>query len=466
MTESFLIYTLRRLPSKEIKALQQLVRCDYFNRRPEVILLCDYIAKGRELTPAGLFAAAFPGKDFDDRSLRHTMSYLLEVARRYLALADFESDAPVYRHALCRSLRRRGLDEMLPFEWTRSEDALSHIPIRDARWHLHQYDLHQERVEAAAARQRSAQIALQPLNQHLTVFYLAEMLRHACSALTHQAIGAKPYDATLLESVLRLSEQGDWLTEHPAVAVYYHLCRCLKEPVAPSHFFAWKLEIAKHAKHFEPTELRGIYLLGINYCIRRMNSGQKEFAREAFELYREGLAQNILLEGGHISGFTYKNIIRIGTVVGENAWVEHFFEQYKPMLHAREREDLYRYNLAFLHFQNQDFAQAMPLLQRLELEDRLNLLDARRMLLRSYYELGEHQALLSLISSFTAFLRRQKDLGYHQDLNLNLLRFTRRLLEILPGDKQAAQKLAYEIQETEHLAEKNWLLEKARRLVT
>jgi len=464
MTESFLLYTLRRLPAKDRKALQQLVRCDYFNRRPEVTRLCDYIAKGRELIPAKLFAAAFPDKDFDDRSLRHTMSYLLDVARRYLALADFESEEPAYRNALCRSLRRRGLDEMLPFEWGRSDEVLARTSARDARWHLHQYDLQQERVEAAAARQRSAQIELQPLHQHLTVFYLAEMLRHACSALTHQAIGAKPYDAELLESVLRLAEQGDWLAEHPSVAMYYHLCLCLKEPLETAHFQSWKSVLAAHAGQFEPTELRGVYLLGINYCIRRMNSGQKEFAREAFELYRAGLAQNLLLEGGRMSGFSYKNIIRIGTVVGEHAWVQGFFEEYKPTLHPREREAIYRYNLAFLHFQNHDFAQAMPLLQRLELEDRLNLLDARRMLVRSYYELGEHQALLSLLSSFTAYLRRQKDLGYHQDLNLNLLRFTRRLIETRPGDKLAAQKMVAEIQETERLAEKNWLLEKARLL--
>jgi len=191
-----------------------------------------------------------------------------------------------------------------------------------------------------------------------------------------------------------------------------------------------------------------------------MNSGQKAFIREAFELYRSGLEKNLLAENGWLSGFTYKNIIRIGTALGEHEWVRGFFEQHKNALHPRERDALYRYNLAFFYFQNQDFANAMPLLQQLELEDRLNLLDARRMLLRSYYELGEHKALSSLLTSFAAYLRRQKDLGYHQDLNLNLVRFTSRLLEVRPGDKKNLEKLREEILKTEQVAEKVWLLEK------
>jgi len=476
MTESFLLYTLRRLDARELRTLCRVVQCDAFNRRPEVSRLCDYIAGqvaaangrrsapelslARALEPERLFAAAFPGKPYDNRALRHTMSYLLDVVRRYLALTEMET-APADRHFyLCRALRRRGLDEMLVNEWSRAENQMHEAPERDARWHFDRYDLHQERLEARAPRERSATLDLQPLHNHLTVFYLSEMLRHACSALTHQAIGAQPYDKNLLLSVLQLAENGNWLPDYPTVALYYHLCRALLEPEQPAHFESWKTVLAIHAGQFSSTELRGLHLLGINYCIRRMNSGDKPFVREAFELYRSGLEKELLAESGWLSGFTYKNIIRIGTALGEHAWVQAFFEQYKPALHPRERDALYRYNLAFLFFQKQDFVRAMPLLQQLDLEDRLNLLDARRMLLRSYFELGEHKALESLLTSFSAYLRRQKDLGYHLDLNLTLVRFTRKLLEIRPGNKKALEKLREQILATEQVAEKAWLLEK------
>ena len=104
MIESFLLYTLRRLSAKDLKTLCQLARCDAFNRRTEVTNLCDYISAqltaaaspGREslarsLGQERLFAAAFPGREYDNRALRHTMSYLLELTRRYLALDEMES---------------------------------------------------------------------------------------------------------------------------------------------------------------------------------------------------------------------------------------------------------------------------------------------------------------------------------------------------------------------------------------
>ncbi|MBV6441691.1 MAG: hypothetical protein DYG98_27225 [Haliscomenobacteraceae bacterium CHB4] len=474
MTESFLLYTLRRLSAKDLRALCQLVRCDAFNRREEVARLCEYAAgrllmgmESREslskaLSQERLFAAAFPGKAYDNRALRHAMSYLLDIARRYLALVEMESVPADRNYYLCRALRRRNLDEMFAYEWSRADSQLNSVQVPDARWHFDLYDLHQERLEALAPRERSADLDLQPLHKHLTVFYLSEMLRHACSALTHTAIGAQPYDAALLEAVLQLAENGNRLAEHPPVSVYYHLCRAFHEPENIAHFDAWKRVLTSGDAQFSAPELRGIFLLGINYCIRRMNSGQKTFIREAFELYRSGLAKNLLTENGWLSGFTYKNIIRIGTALGEHDWVRHFFEQYKTALHPSEREALYRYNLAFLYFQQQDFANAMPLLQQIELEDRLNLLDARRMLLRSYFELGEYKALDSLLTSFAAYLRRQKDLGYHQDLNLNLVRFTRRLLEIRQGDNKAMKKLREEIEATERTAEKAWLLSKCQ----
>ncbi len=90
----------------------------------------------------------------------------------------------------------------------------------------------------------------------------------------------------------------------------------------------------------------------------------------------------------------------------------------------------------------------------------LNNLDARRMLLRSYFELGEFQALDSLLDTFQAYIRRQKDIGYHRENYLNLIRFVRRLMEAEGLDKAGKALLRSEIEGTEHLAEKEWLLGK------
>jgi hypothetical protein len=182
--------------------------------------------------------------------------------------------------------------------------------------------------------------------------------------------------------------------------------------------------------------------------------------REAFQLYQVALKHGFLMENGILSGFTYKNILRVAVGLGEHDWAEQFLEQQRSALHPRERDNLYRYNLAYLRFRQQDYTRALPLLLQVDLEDSLNNLDARRMLLQTYFQLGEWSPLESLLQSFGAYLRRQKNLGYHRTRNENLIFYTKKLMEIDTKDHQAMKSLYAEIETRGDVAEKDWLLER------
>jgi hypothetical protein len=468
MQNSLLIRTLRRLNEKEIRAVGQFTTCEYFNRRPEVarlfaLLTAHFQKKNpRTLADEAVFAAVFPAEKYDNQRLRNAMSGLLEIIRRALIVFEVENDRPTRNFHLVRGLRQRNLDDLFEKDAESAAAELEKTADRDARWHLHEYQLRQESLETTARTQRGSRLDLRPLHTHLTAFYLSEMLRNGCAALTHQAISAQEYDRSLIESALDLAASGDWLATHPLIALYFHICRALLEPENPAHFTAWQAVLVENTDHLPPSEGRIILLAGINFCIRRMNRGEKQYIRAAFDLFQLALQKNLLEENGWLTGFTYKNIIRIGTALGEHTWVADFFETAKTRLHPREREPLFRYNKAYLFFQKNDFVRAMPMLQSLELEDRLNLLDARRMLLRIYVELGEWDALDALLSSFSAYLKRQDDLGYHRNLYQNLVKFLRKWSEIrlAPDHARAIIFLKKEIEATEDVAEKAWILEK------
>jgi len=464
MADSLLIQTLKQLPSKDLRLLRDFAQSPCFNRRPEVMRLCDYLvehvgkADRKAFESERMFAAALPDQPYDNRALRHIMSYLLDLVRQYLAWAEWQSEEGEQQRYLVRALHRRNLDHLFEKEWQRANAAAEAAETRDARHHFRQYQLHQEYLERTARHERSARINLQPLPDELTVFYVAEMLRHACSALSHQAIAGQEYRFSLLENILEAAER-EQLLNIPAIAVYYHAYKMLQSNGAPEHFERLKALLAEQENAFSSEEMRGLYLLAINGCIRRMNTGQREYIREAFELYRAALERDFLKENGVMSGFTYKNIIRIGAALGEHTWAEEFLEQYKTQIHPRERDNLYRYNLAYLYFQQQDYARAMPLLQQVELEDPLNNLDARRMLLRSYFELDEWQALESLLQSFSAYLRRQKNLGYHRQSNEKLLFFVKKLIATGKRDLKTRAAIRAELESTPDVAERAWLLQ-------
>ncbi len=463
-----LIKLFRKLSSAEQRRLCEWTQCTLINKRPEVSALCAYMAahaaRPDALRAERLHEAAFPGRPYQAARLRHTISYLLQAARGYLAWSEWsarESDTAPW---LLQSLRKRGMDFMFAYEEERAFKAQEADPLRDATFHHRRYRLLQEKLEMASRSERSARLSLQPLPEALTTFYLADMLRWACVAYTHQAVAGQTYHFALLDTLLDMPE-CEHLLKEPAVGVYFHVYQTLKnkDDKGAAHFQRLKDLLSEHADIFPSTEMRGLYLLAINGCIRRMNAGQRAYVREAFELYRAALTRGFVLEDGWMSGFTYKNIIRIGAVLGEETWTQHFLEQYRQALHPRDRDNLYKYNLAYLYLQKQDYAQAMPLLQQINFDDALHQLEARRMLLRSYFELGEWEALDSLLTSFSAYLRRQKGLGYHRTTNEKLLYFVRKLVELQGSSRAARSKLREEVEKTVDVAERQWLLERSEK---
>ncbi len=465
MNNSLLVRAIQQLPAKEIRGLVEFVRCPLFNRRDEVSRLCEYLAAtiGQPAQQAfaaeRLFDAAFPDELYHNRRLRHVMSYALDVLRHYLALIEWQSDKVECQQTLVRALRNRGMDKLFDKALDRAANQGEKRNVRDAQHHFHQYQLHQEKLEHKARRERSANLNLQPLPDELTIFYVSEMLRHACSALMHQAVAGQTYHMQLLDAILGVAERGEML-ETPAVAVYYHAYRMLQSPEEDGPFEQLKRLLAQHEARFGQIEMRGLYLMAINGCIRRMNAGKRVYIQEAFDVYRAALERNFLTENGFLSTFTFKNIIRIGAALDELDWTEAFIEQHRNSLHPRERDNAYRYNRAFLYFQKADYTQAMPLLQQVDFEDPLNNLHARRMLVRSYYELDEQDALESLLQSFGAFLNRQKNLGYHQELNMNFVRFMLRLIRLVPSEEESRASLYKDIAAEKQVAEREWLLEK------
>ena len=425
--------------------------------------MCEYLSEhaGRSVRKAleheQLFAAACPGLPYNYSQLRYIQSYLLDLVRQFLILQEGRLEPAEQVPLLLRALRRRGMDDMFEKTLTAQLSGAENTHQRDARYHYQQYQLHQERLESASLRERSSRLNLQPLPDELTVYYVSEMLRHACLASMHEAVAGQAYRLGLLEAILDVVERDEML-RIPAVAVYYYAYQTLQNPEESEPLERLKTCLNDFSRQFSADEQRVHYLLAINGCIRRMNAGKRAYIREAFDLYRLALQREVLLENGILSGFNYKNIIRLAVALQEQNWAEQFLEKYRPTLHPRERDNMYRYNRAYLFFQQQDYAQAMPLLQQVELDDPLNNLDSRRMLLRSYFELGEWEALESLIQSFSAYLRRQKNLGYHRVINENLLIFTKKLLEINKKDRNALDTLRSELNANTEVAERAWLL--------
>lgn len=473
MQKSILVAYTKQLSRHDWRALKKFVRSPYFNQRGDVIRLFDYLEKVvsalniNTLDRQVVFRQVYPQQAFDEKQLRHTASFLLKVIKKYFLQTELEQDQIQAQHYLCSALRKRRMDVFFEKELSNAYIQLEKSKFQDSNFHFKQYQIGMEEAIFTTPKRRSGVMNFPTIADQLTIAYISRVLRLSCNIQSHHTRADEVYTLKLLPKVLEILDQGTYL-DIPAIAVHYYCYGAFEQlkkgntDRSESNFYQLRTLIDQHWRIFPASEIRDIYLFAINYCIKRLNAGERSFIRAAFELFRSGLKNETLLEGGFLSSFSYKNITRLGMALQENDWVDNFLATYKKYLYPRERENTWRYNLAFFYFQQQRYMEAMPLLTQVEFKDVLNNLDARRMLLKSYFELGEYNALDSLLDSFSRYIQRQKEMGYHKDNYLNLIRIVKKLIQYPTRDKSALLALQKEIESTSQLAERAWLLEKLK----
>jgi hypothetical protein len=462
MEKSLTAALIARLTSQERREARRWLAGPGHPGRQGVLELFDHLsASARRGSPSGqeaAWAALYPDQPYNDQQLRLLLSYLLRSLERFLVLRELESDAFLPERLLLQAYRRRKLPRHFAHALHRARKHLARQPRRHPEYLLADYALGQEHYQMESAEGRTRELNLQEQETQLTCAFLAMKLRQACFLLAHQAVFNTPYQVELEAELLALAARPPY-SGLPAIALYRDGYRALRSPEDEGLFAPFRQRLMQSLAYFPREELRDLFLLGINLCIRNINRNREGFLREALELYRSGIEEGVLIEDGRLSRFTYHNAIGIALRLGELGWAEQFLHRCRELLEPEQQAAAFSLNAARLSFARRDFGQALLDLQQADYKDLLNNLAAKTLQLKIYYELGELGLLESHLRAMQAFLRRQRRLGYHQQNYRNIARFAARLLALPPGDEAARLKLRAAIAQAEPLTEKEWLLQ-------
>lgn len=470
MEKSALIQVLRTFSKKEVRDLRKWLLSPAHNQRQDVVDLFEYLVSGNNLNSSQalkkeyVFTQIIGQKKYDDALMRQVIHFLFKAVEAFLTYQEMLKDEVRAQTFLCRVYRQKQLPKLFNKAMEACRKIQQNQPYRNHQYFENEYLLQLENYTYLSGLSRTAPLNLQEVSDANDVAYLANKLQLSCIMLSHQTVYKSEYKMQLLDALLRQIESQHHYLEIPAIAIYYHSFKAITNPDETWHYKQLKEQIKKYGRLFPPHEMRVIMLLTINYCIGRINAGHTEFLRETFELYQEGLKNDIFLENGLLSRFTYNNIVIAGLNLKEFEWVEHFIHQYSPYLDEQHRQGQVHINLARLFYEKKDYKKAMEMLIHADFDDILLTLVGKTLLLKIYYELDEFNALDSLLGSMHTYLQRKKVMGYHQSNYKNILRFTRRLLRTAPYDNEQKSKLKAEIEQANPLTERKWLLEQLERL--
>ncbi len=403
--------------------------------------------------------------DYNDIKFRRYCSDLVIQAEAFLAYQAYQSDALNQPLFLLEGIARRKLKTLYNTALTNAQTEQNQAIHQNAEFFHAQFrlELMRHELKQGIGREGNWEILTTAL-ERLDEYYIAEKLKYYCNWLNYQTVlqSAQSREFRFLPQLITyLNELPDEQLP-PLIAVYLRIIATLTQTETQEHYQHLKTLLQQYASLFPHNEAWTMYGYAQNYCIRQINTGNSGYLTELFELYQNALERELIFTDGQLSPWHYKNIVVVALRLKAYQWVEQFIEKYRTYLPEKFANNAYIYNKAKFHFHKGEYGMVIELLREVAYQDVFYELDSRAMLLKTYYETNEIDALLSLLFSFRMFLRRKKGISEHHRTNyLNLVRFTEKIIALPPNpNSEKIDRIKQQIRKTGNVADANWLKEK------
>lgn len=462
MYKSKLIRLYQTLDDAEIRQLKKWIKSPIHNKHNDVQVLFEYLFSRKGISSVTtdrerVFQYLYPNKKMNMARLRHVMSFATDVLENFIRYIEYVSDKKNGEILLLRSFRKRDLRKDAEKQEQTLLDGLETETIQneDYYWTKYQLELELFRLETDVAQPTNNN--LQEVMNSSSVVFVLSILRYACISITHQNLFKTKYEIPFIEAILLAIEAGNYASIHSIQ--FYHACyMALIKPEVDENYKRLKHYIVEYPDILPKDEFRELYEMAINYCIKRLNKGNRYYLEEAFELYINGIHNEVLLENGYLSHIAYKNTVAIGLHLEKFEEIKALIPRGEYLLHLEHRESYVHYNTANYYFATKDYSKAIQLLISMEYDDLFMTIGAKLLLLKIYAIEESFDLLESFLHSFAQFVRRKSELSStHKQSFLNTIRFTQKVVYAYTKEQKAA--LIEEITATNPLPEKRWLLE-------
>lgn len=479
MYNSKFINLLLCLSPRETSRFRELANSPFFNKNEKLRTLIDFCLsfapdyQGEGLSKEAAHQSLFGKAPYHELRLNNLLSDALQLVYQLLVQLELEKRGPLQHRLELHALLDRRADKHLRHSSQRLQKISARLPHRSYQYQYQSLELAQLQDRyALLLSPRRFSPHLQNSSDALDRYYWCNKLRMACDmANRNRAINAD-YQCHFLETLLaRFRQQPPLLAESPALQTYYQALMMLSSE-EERHYRALRELLSLHHGVFSLEELQDLYDYAQNYCVKQINSGHATFYSDILALYKEMLDRQILLRQGYLTQWSYINIVTAGIRLKAFEWTEQFVHTYRGQLDPEVQANVFNYSLAALQFEQQEYLAALRTLQGVEFSDAFYHMAAKIIQLKSYYELEEEEALFSLLEASRKYIKRNQQLStYQKQSNANFLRMIVRLqkLRSKPSSSRqtatAAARLLSRIDEQPHLANKEWLQQKAEGLM-
>ncbi len=469
MRNSKLYWILEHFDKYEQNRLRKFLQSPYFNKSQAIMQLFEVLIKDiqsekkEDFSKEKIWVQLSLDSAYDDVRFRKYCSDLLKLIENYLAQQIYESKSTYRANHYIEAIEKKKLDRLYESSIKNIRKLIDQNPFRSSEFYLEQYLVEKNYYELQK-HDRASKSNIEEINECLDKFYLSEKLHYYCIAIGRSLNTGYTYDIKYMNEILEYIKSNNY-ADTPSISIYYQIMLTQTDSENTDHYFRLKDLLEKNGLKFPREEATSMYDFAINYCIKKANQGNENFQRELFDLYKDLIKKELIIVDGELSPWDLRNITVVALRLGEYDWSEAFVKNYQHYLPEAFRQNAVNFNLAQIYFYQKKYDNVKVLLQEVEFEDFIYNLGSKAMLLAIYYETDELEPLYSLFESFRTYLNRHKDIPLsRRQYYMNLIKFTKKLTKIIPGDKKSLQKLKEELEMTKNVASYGWLMEKISEL--
>jgi hypothetical protein len=474
MYNNVLTDLLKTFSEKEIKEFREFLKSPFFNKRQGVINLYEIIIKFHPeyadefFSKDKIFSKLFPGKKYNDSTLRVLSHYLIDLAEKYIAYKKFEKDNLEFSVQLESELRYRKQYKLLEKNIGRAFKNLEDSEVDAETYFFYKFRLESEKTyylldsNYAQFEKFIDKSDWGNVFKDLTNFYVFKSLIIYHHILVLSTLFNKDFKSETFEEMFKKIKAEDY-EDVPVIKIYYYIIKMTVDINDESHFYKVKELLQKNKALMNHYDIIGTYVNLNNYCSKKIIEGKTKFEKERFDIYREEIIEKTyLMNDGFMSPIFYKNVVTSGLSLKEYPWVKNFIYKYKNELNKKYRDNYFSHCLSLYEFNTGNYDSAMELNSRIKYDELYMKLNSKILQMQLLYETGADETLLSSLETFRHFLNNNKLIpatsknsftNFHKYLNKIFLFKNKK-------DKSEAGLIRKNLSNENSIVGKSWLLNK------
>ena len=476
---SKLIQLMEVLSAPEMKRLKKFLESPFHNSNDLLVQLFLLLKKAHpcytspNLTKEKLFEKLFGKKPYHQQRMNDLMYDLRQLVEDFLIVSDTLKGKQERQMVLVKALAKRNhasfADESQKLltiikdktTYLTGTDYLQLHRVYDQLW----FHINTNKNEREAIELREA-------HENLDYYYVLTKLQYFAEQKERKKVFGEVENSNFIDAIQEFLDKKNTKEELPLFFLLEQNNKLLQHDFGNKELHNLIDYVFLHENKIENNLLRDLVLQLINYCAQKSNSGSSNYyIVVALDLYKFLLKKKLILVNNRIGEIQFFNIALLAYKLKKREWGDDFCINYSAYLDPNIKDDIYNLVLSYKHFYFREYEEADNVLQKISYKNRkLYYPRVKVQIIRGLYEdwvnyqHNNAEAILSQCKAYVKQIERNKLLSKEKlDGYLNFIRLLKVLVQrkrIPKKERGILKKLRLEVESTNPLTYKEWLLEK------